>query len=100
MVDNESVARGLETYHRLFGETDIEPVTAKPKGLRFFTIAHLFGNIWSREEQLIMRDRSMITVALLAQQGRDSELKKHIQGALNQNISSDQLSEIMIQVAH
>jgi 4-carboxymuconolactone decarboxylase len=102
MVDNQSVARGLETYHRLFGETDIdiEPDKTERKGLRFFTIAHLFANIWSREEQLLMRDRSMITVALLAQQGRDPELIKHIQGALNQNISPDQLLEIMIQVAH
>lgn len=95
MKDNSSKP-GHATYERLFGESEDQDLT----GLRQFTINHLFADVWSREEQLSMRDRSMITVALLAAQGRESQLRKHITGALNQQILREQLLEIMIQVAH
>src|SRR5437588_28763 len=87
---------GLEMYEKLFGEPNGEPLI----GLREFTINHLFANVWSREEKLSMRHRSMITVALLAAQGRESELKRHIQGALHIGISQIEIREIMIHVAH
>jgi 4-carboxymuconolactone decarboxylase len=86
---------GLKTYRELFGEENKSPL----RGLREFTINHLFSYIWSRSE-LAMRDRSMITVALLAAQGREGELRKHLKGALHQGISRTQIIEIMIQVAH
>jgi alkylhydroperoxidase/carboxymuconolactone decarboxylase family protein YurZ len=47
-----------------------------------------------------MRERSMITVALLAAQGRHEELISHIRGARDQGISKEQILEIMIHVAH
>lgn len=94
---------GLAMYEALFGKQNKEPLI----GLRQFTINHLFAKIWSRsrdpidEEQMIsLRERSMITVALLAAQGRDEELKKHIRGARHQGISKKQVLEIMIHVAH
>jgi len=42
----------------------------------------------------------MITVALLAAQGRDDELRSHLEGASNQGISATEIEEIMIRVAH
>jgi len=42
----------------------------------------------------------MITVALLAAQDREGELRKYIMGALHQRVSRTQIIEIMIQVAH
>ncbi len=47
-----------------------------------------------------VRQRSMITVALLAALGRDRELARHIEGALNLGITPDEIIEIMIHVAH
>ncbi len=47
-----------------------------------------------------MRQRSMITVALLAALGRDRELERHIEGALHLGISRDEIIEIMLHVAH
>lgn len=96
MENDSAVKRGQDTYQRLFGEKSSDDQT----GLRQFTIAHLFADIWSREEQLPMRDRSMITVALLAAQGRVDELRQHIAGALHQKITQGQILEIMIHVAH
>ena len=37
----------------------------------------LFGEVWSREEQLSARDRSMITIAALFSAGLYPQLKSH-----------------------
>jgi len=94
---------GLAMYEALFGKPNEAPLI----GLREFTINHLFAKVWGRsrdpidEERMIsMRERSMITVALLAAQGRHEELRSHIRGARHQGISKEQILEIMIHVAH
>ena len=48
----------------------------------------LFGEVWSREDKLCLRDRSMITVVALISKGiTDSSLRYHIQNAKNHGIS-------------
>ena len=39
----------------------------------------LFGEVWSREEQLSLRDRSMITIAALFSAGLYPQLKSHLE---------------------
>ena len=46
----------------------------------------LFGEVWSREEQLSARDRSMITIAALFSAGLYPQLKSHL--ALGRNMES------------
>jgi 4-carboxymuconolactone decarboxylase len=69
--------RGQAVYKKLFGEKR----KSKPDDtvLDDFTIEHLFADVWSRPN-LEMRQRSMITVAMLAALGRDRELERHIEG--------------------
>jgi 4-carboxymuconolactone decarboxylase len=57
-----------------------------------------FGMFWSRPE-LPVRDRSLITVAMLAALGRHDELKGHLAGARNLGIPKEQLVEVLMQVA-
>ena len=57
-----------------------------------------FGKIWSRDA-LPVRDRSLITVAMLAALGRTGELRAHLTGARNLGISQEELVEVLIQVA-
>src|SRR5687767_4391147 len=98
---------GMEVYKLVFGKSGDLPLI----GLREFTVNHLFANIWSRsdekhqikeeEDMISMKERSMITVALLAAHGSAEDLRKHVSAALNQlNITKQQLLEIMIHVAH
>ena len=54
--------------------------------------------IWSRPG-LPTRDRSMITVAMLAALGHHEELRAHLAGALNVGLSRDELVEVLMQVA-
>ena len=94
---NESVRQhGQRMYKQVFGHD--RPMEGAD-GLAELTMDHLFANIWSRPG-LSLRDRSMITVALLAAQGREDELRSHLRGAANQGISTVEIEELMIHVAH
>jgi 4-carboxymuconolactone decarboxylase len=89
--------RGQAIYKKLFGdEREFKP---DDTALDEFTIDHLFAGVWSRP-QLPIRQRSLITVALLAALGRDRELAKHVDGALNLGVTRDEVIEVMIHVAH
>ena len=57
-----------------------------------------FGKIWSRPG-LPIRDRSLITVAMLAALGKTGELRGHLMGARNLGISQEELVEVLMQVA-
>ena len=57
-----------------------------------------FGKIWSREA-LAIRDRSLITVAMLAALGKGGELRGHLMGARNLGISQEELVEVLMEVA-
>ncbi len=57
-----------------------------------------FGTVWARTG-LPVRDRSMITVAMLAALGHPEELRAHLVGARNVGLSRDELVEVLMHVA-
>ena|SRR6266478_3845396 len=89
--------RGQAVYKKLFGRK--KKFERDHTALDEFTTDHLFANVWGRPN-LEMRQRSIITVALLAALGRDRDLKRHIEGALHLGITRDEIIETMIHVAH
>ena len=60
----------------------------------------LFGEVWSREDKLSARDRSLLTVAALMSSGiLDSSLKFHIQNAKNHGVTQEEMSEALTHLA-
>lgn len=60
----------------------------------------LFGEVWSREEQLPLRDRSIVTVvALLAQGLVDSSFTYHLQTAKKHGVTAGEMAEIITHAA-
>lgn len=60
----------------------------------------LFGEVWSREDKLSARDRSIVTVvALMASGILDSSLKFHLQNAKNHGVTKEEISEILTHAA-
>lgn len=60
----------------------------------------LFGQVWSREEQLSPRDRSLITVSALMASGiLDSSLQYHIQKAKENGVTKEEMAEALTQLA-
>ncbi|KMN77945.1 4-carboxymuconolactone decarboxylase [Chromobacterium sp. LK11] len=59
---------------------------------------YAWGDIWERPG-LARRERSLITIAMLAALGREAELKLHLGAARNNGVSRDELKETLLQVA-
>lgn len=60
----------------------------------------LFGQVWSRETQLSMRERTIVTVtALMASGVLDSSLQGHIQRAKDNGVTADEMAEILTHAA-
>ena len=58
----------------------------------------LYGEVWERPE-LSKRDRSLITCAALMAMGRYEQLRGHLERALNNGVTRDEIREILMQVA-
>lgn len=60
----------------------------------------LFGEVWSREDKLSLRDRSIVTVtALMAQGLTDSSFRYHIESAKKNGVTAEEMAEIITHAA-
>ena len=60
----------------------------------------LFGEVWSREDKLSLRDRSLITVVALMSKGiLYSSLKAHLINAKKNGITQEEMAEIITHAA-
>lgn len=59
----------------------------------------LFGEIWSREEELSAKNRSMITIAALFSAGQFPQLKAHLAIGKVHGITKQEAVEIITQLA-
>lgn len=59
----------------------------------------LFGEVWSREDKMSLRDRSMITISALMAQGLFPQLKSHFIMGKNHGITKQEAVEIVTQLA-
>jgi 4-carboxymuconolactone decarboxylase len=58
----------------------------------------LFGDVWERPG-LSKRDRSLITVAALVSMYRPEQLKGHLQRAIANGVTKDEISELITHLA-
>jgi alkylhydroperoxidase/carboxymuconolactone decarboxylase family protein YurZ/quercetin dioxygenase-like cupin family protein len=59
----------------------------------------LFGEVWSREDKLSLRDRSIATISALMAQGLYPQLKSHIALGKEHGITKEEMVEIVTQLA-
>lgn len=60
----------------------------------------LFGEVWSREDKLSLRDRSLVTVVALLSQGlTDESFKHHLLTAKANGITKENIAEIITHAA-
>ncbi len=60
----------------------------------------LFGEVWSREQQLSLRDRSLVTVTALMAQGLvDSSFRYHLENAKKNGVTKEEIAEVLTQSA-
>jgi 4-carboxymuconolactone decarboxylase len=81
---------GAEFVDRAFGNA-----TDYTLPMQEFITKNAWGNVWQRPG-LDLKTRSLITVAMLVALGKQTELKGHVRGALNNGVTPDELRELML----
>ena len=76
----------------------IERTTEFPADFQDFITRYAWGEIWTREG-LGRRERSLVTLALLAGLGRSEELPLHVRGALANGLTRDEIKEVLLHTA-
>ena len=94
--------RGLATMRKMFGpgiDSALQSLEAASPDLARCLVEFPFADVYTRPG-LDLKTREMLTVAALTVLGYpQAELKDHIRGALNVGCTSDQILEIILQMA-
>lgn len=59
---------------------------------------YLYADIWQQPE-LSPRDRSLVTCAILGALGKNAELEAHMQKAITNGVTPDELRGLVVQIA-
>lgn len=90
---------GLDIRRSIFGaevtDQQVESTDPLTQKLQELVTEACFGEIWSRDD-LSLRDRSLVTVAMLAALSRGPELRTHLRGALANGVTPNELREVMV----
>ena len=93
---------GSAVRRRILGDAHVkrslENATAFDQEFQDLVTRHAWGDIWTRPG-LDHRTRSLITIAMLAAAGRHEELGLHIRATRNTGATSDEVKEVLLQVA-
>jgi len=93
---------GLDLRRKMFGKGGAEDRVNNANDLmRWFEETVItdfcFGDVWNRKP-LDHKMRSMLTVAILAATGKSPQLRYHVQGAIANGVTMEELREVLIQV--
>ena len=95
-------ALGLATRKRVLGESYVNAALANKtefdEDFQRFITEGAWGSVWSRPN-ISPRERSMITLALLAALGHEGELALHTRATRNTGASPEDIREAMLHVA-
>jgi 4-carboxymuconolactone decarboxylase len=94
--------KGLEIRKAVLGKEYVEKSLASADefmmAFQEITTEYCWGYVWGREG-LPKKTRSMLNLAMLAALNRTPELKLHVNGALNNGVTKEEMKEIFLQVA-
>jgi len=101
-MNEELYQQGMATRRKVLGEKHVsrrqasdDPYTKQHNEI----VTQLaWGAIWSRT-QLPLKTRSLVTIAMLTAINRSDELKGHINGALNNGATPDEIAEVFLHSA-
>jgi 4-carboxymuconolactone decarboxylase len=93
---------GLAVRRAVLGEAHVARADARSTAFdadfQTFITEGAWGSVWSRPG-LTRRERSIVTLALLAALGHDDEVALHVRATRNTGATPDDLKEAMLHVA-
>lgn len=95
-------AMGMRTRRAVLGDSHVDraeaAATAFDAPFQRLIAQSAWGSVWSRPG-LTRRERSLITIALLATLGHDDEVTMHVRASRNTGASAADISEALLHVA-
>ena len=102
MADASRFEQGMATRRSVLGNAHVDATNARKTAFdddfQTFITEGAWGSVWSRPG-LTRRERSMITIALLAALGHDEEVAMHVRASENTGCSPDDIKEALLHVA-
>ena len=101
-MDRETYQRGLEIRSAVLGAEYVNKALTEAddftRPLQDLVTEYCWGAVWGRE-QLPLKTRSMLNLAMIPILNRPNELRTHIRAALTNGVTRDEIREIFLQVA-
>ena len=101
-MEKEKYENGMKTRRSVLGNEHVDRAEAGKtefdSDFQEYITANAWGSIWSRGG-ITKRERSMITIALLAALGHDEELALHLSACKNTGASKDDIKEVLLHTA-
>ncbi len=102
MTDDARYEEGLAVRRAVLGEAHVArasaAVTEFDADFQRFITEGAWGSVWSRP-QLTRRERSLVTLALLAALGHHEEVALHVRATANTGATPEDVAEAMLHVA-
>ena len=101
-MDQSTYDKGREIRAAVLGDAYVNATTANAddfnKPFQDLVTEYCWGAVWGREE-LALKTRSMLNLAMISVLNRPHELATHIRGALTNGVTRDEIREVFMQVA-
>ena len=94
--------QGMATRRAVLGDRHVDKAeqtkTAFDEPFQELITEAAWGHVWSRPD-FTLRERSIVTIALLAALGQDKEVAMHVRATTNTGATPEDLREAMLHVA-
>jgi len=101
-MDEELYKKGRAVRRSVLGNEHVDKAekatTDFDRDFQEYITSNAWGAIWSRPG-LTRRERSLITIALLAALGHEEELKMHLRATVNTGATADDVKEVLLHTA-
>jgi len=101
-MNDELYNKGMQTRRSVLGDAHVDKAEADKtdfdKDFQEYITNNAWGAVWSRPG-LTKRERSLITIALLAASGHEEELAMHIRATKNTGATEDDVKEVLLHTA-
>ena len=99
MDENDQHERGLKLRINMFGRDAVEKRMSAfgefGKPLQHIINAYAYGDVWSRTA-LPPATKSLVMVGMLAAAGHPNELRVHLNGAVKNGATPEQIQEVLL----
>ncbi len=102
MDERQRYEQGMKVRRAVLGDAHVDATLANRsefnEAFQDMITRYAWGEIWTRPG-LPRETRSMLTLAMMVALNREDELRMHLQAALNNGVTREQIQEVLLQTA-